>query len=75
MLWTWGVGFILADIIIAAALIALLSCREPGVPKRLEWLFPLRGRWVWYLLIALVVGAYLGLAPLFLGLWIQNFRR
>lgn len=75
MFWTWGIGFILADIIIAAILIALLCCREPGVPKQLEWLFPLRGRWAWYLLIALAVIAYLGLAPFFLGLWIQSFRR
>lgn len=71
----WGLLFILADIAIAVALVALLSCREPGVPRSLAWMFPLNGKWVWYFLVGLVVAAYLGLAPVALGLWIHNFRQ
>lgn len=71
----WGLIFILADILIAAALVGLLSRREAKVPCIVAWLMPFTGRWAYYFLVGIVVAAYAGLAPLFLGLWIHNFKR
>jgi hypothetical protein len=73
MRW-YAVMFILCDVIIAASMVALLSCRESSLPKRVEWFFPVRGRWLRYFLVGLTVVAYASLAPGFLYLLIHHFR-
>ena len=51
----WGsVGaFFLLDILLASTLIFLLCCPQ-RVPERIERWFPLRGKWLWVALIAVV---------------------
>ena len=59
----WAALFLASDVIVASSLIALLCCREFSVPRSIEWMFPLRGKWLWRFLIALVIVAYISLAP------------
>jgi hypothetical protein len=60
-----GVAFILVDVLLAAALIALLCSRERRLPSWLESVSPLKGRWLWYLLLALTVAVHLGTGVMF----------
>jgi hypothetical protein len=66
MLWSWGLGFIICDILIAAAMLLLLCSKERAVPRAIEWFFPVKGRWLWYLLLSVTIAAYVALAPVFL---------
>ena len=61
----WAAAFLLCDVLIAAALIMLLVARERAV-RAMEWMFPVRGRWLYYLLITLTILGYAALSPVFL---------
>jgi hypothetical protein len=52
----WGAvgAFFALDILLATALIALLCCPGGRVPARIERWFPLKGRWLWMALVAIV---------------------
>src|SRR5687767_12624882 len=69
-----AVLFIVSDILVGAAMVGLLLTRERFPPKRLEWLFPLRGKWLWCTLFSLTVAAYAALAPVFL-FFLASLRR
>ena len=60
-----GVAFILVDVLLSAALITLLCSRERRLPAWLEGVSPLKGRWLWYLLIALTVVFHLSTGVIF----------
>jgi hypothetical protein len=60
-----GVAFILVDVLLAAALISLLCSRERRLPAWLESVSPLKGRWLWYFLLAFTVVFHLGTGVMF----------
>ena len=59
----WAICFFAADVVIAASLLLLLCTPHRRVPKAIEWMFPLRGKWLWRFLLAMSVLAYVALAP------------
>jgi len=69
-----AVLFLMTDVIVGGAMVALLLCRDKWPPKRLEWLFPLKGKWLWYTLFSMSVIAYAALAPAFL-FFLASLRR
>jgi hypothetical protein len=75
MKWMWGLAFVLCDVVIVTSLLVLLCSPARALPKRWEWLFPLRGRWAWYLLVSVVVLAYASLAPVSLMVLIRTIKR
>ena len=64
MVFFGGLAFLLLDMMTAAALIALLCCKDSGLPKSIEWLFPLKGRWLWYGLTTVTVVLHLSMGAL-----------
>jgi hypothetical protein len=69
-----AVLFLVCDFLVGTAMVGLLLTRDTFPPKRLEWLFPLRGKWLWYTLFSLSVAAYAALAPVFL-FFLASLRR
>jgi hypothetical protein len=63
MKWIWWGLFIVGDVVIATAMIALLCSRQRALPRKVEWLFPLKGKWLWYFLLTAVILCYAALAP------------
>lgn len=51
MFWLWGLAYFVSDGVLVATLIALLCRTDRTVPKQLEYFFPVKGRWLWILLV------------------------
>lgn len=59
----WAVCFFTADVIIGSAMVALLCVRDYTLPRTVQWMFPLKGKWLWRFLMYSTILAYAGLAP------------
>jgi hypothetical protein len=67
-------AFLLSDVAVSASLITLLVTRDRSAPPWAERRLPLRGRWLWHLLLGLTILSYVSLAPTFLFFYIQLRR-
>jgi predicted tellurium resistance membrane protein TerC len=69
-----AVAYVLCDILLGSSLVALLLMRVRLVPAWFDRRPRFSDTWVWYLLMALTVLCYAGLAPTFLILLRQVQR-
>ena len=65
MPWVLALGYLAVDLVLVACLIGLLCGGRCPVPARLQWLFPVRSRWLYYFLVFLNVLAWLSLGVFF----------
>jgi hypothetical protein len=70
-----AVAYLLCDVAISSSLIALLVLGDRRAPAWVERRFPLRGRWLWHLLLGLTILCYVSLAPTFLFFLIRMTMR
>ena len=70
----WAACFLTADVIIGAAMVALLCVRDYRLPRTVEWMFPLKGKWLWRFLMWSSVIAYACLAPVSLMFLIRIIK-
>jgi hypothetical protein len=67
-------AFLLSDVAISVSLVTLLVTQDRSAPAWAERRLPLRGRWLWHLLLGLTILSYLSLAPTFLFFYTQIWR-
>ena len=64
-----AVAFMGVDVLVVAALIALLLVKDSWPPKSIERFLPVTARWSWRILLAIVILAYFALGPSFLFIY------
>jgi hypothetical protein len=61
MFLLWGLAYFVCDALLVASLITLLCRTDRTVPQPLEYFFPVKGRWLWMLLVTLNAALLLNL--------------